>query len=82
MKSGCSESKLSATCSLDWRPTISCHQTSRSVQAVSCFVRCTTKTFSTLCLPLSASSTAGFNAKAAPFLNPPSAVITIFASAS
>ena len=82
MNKGCSESKLSAVCSDDWRSTMSCHQMSRSLQAVSCLVRATTNTFSTLCSPLRASSTAGFNAKGAPFLNPPSAVITNFASAS
>ncbi|CAB4542394.1 unannotated protein [freshwater metagenome] len=45
-------------------------------------MRCTTKTFSTFVAPLSASSTAGLSANAAPFLKPPSEVITNFASAS
>ena len=48
MNSGCSESKLSATCSAGWRSTISCHQISRSVQATSRPVRFTTNTFATL----------------------------------
>ena len=45
-------------------------------------MRFTTKTFSTVGEPARAVSTVGFSAKAAPFLNPPSAVITNFAFAS
>ena len=83
MKSGCSLSKNSGVCDLLWRLTISCHQISRSeFHAVSWLVRFTTNTLETLCEPFNASSTAGFNANAAPLRNPPSAVITNFASAS
>ena len=83
MNSGCSLSKNSGVCDLLWQLTISCHQISRSeFQAVSWPVRFTTNTFSTLCLPFNASSTAGFSANADPLRKPPSAVITNLASAS
>ena len=82
MNSGCSLSKGCATCSGFWRSKASCHQTSRSLQAVSWPVRLTTKTFLTFVLLFKASSTTGFNAKAAPLRKPPSAVITKVASAS
>ena len=62
---------------------MSFHQISRpSTIAVSWPVRFTTNTFLTVGDPAKAASTVGFKANGAPFLNPPSAVITNFACAS
>ncbi|CAM5666133.1 hypothetical protein SCALM49S_10098 [Streptomyces californicus] len=67
MNSGCSASNASGVCSADWRPVISCHQMSRpSVQAVSCPVRRTTITCSTVSNRETASSTAGLSADGLP----------------
>ena len=81
--SGCSESCGSAVCWSDCRSTRSCHQWSRpSVHGVSCPVRRTTSTLFTSGVSVSASSTAGLSALAAPRRYPPSAVITSVAAQS
>ena len=84
MNSGCSASTATGVCWSLAVSTTSDHQTSTSsFQATSWPVRFTTSTCCTDGVPLvSASSTAGFSALAAPRRYPPSAVTTSLASAS